>query len=202
MSEFIPIFPTTLYKAQSNLKLSDTELSVLSKWEGNPSTFGNTQSTNSNVLNIPELALLKELCQHHLEVYYRQVVSADENTEIYITDSWINFAGKGDTHTMHTHVNSILSGVLYLQVDDSVPSIIFNKLEPFFTLEVPVTEQTVYNSPQWELEVHNGDIVVFPSNVWHNVKANNSDSPRVTLAFNSFVKGNIGHPLTGKDVEL
>jgi len=187
MASVIPIFPTTLYKAQSSLKLSKAEYDIISKFEGLPSDFGNTQSANGKILDLPGLESLKEECQMHLDTYYRQVTCADDTTKIHLTDSWINFARKGDQHTMHTHVNSVLSGVFYLQVNDSVPAITFHKPEPFLLFDVGVTQQTVHNSPQWRLDVANGDIIIFPSNVWHSVEANPSDQPRVSLAFNSFV---------------
>lgn len=191
MADLIPIFPTTLYKDKLSRNLTTIEIDTLSKFQGLPSDFGNTQSADGSILDQPSLVDLKQECEKHLNRYYRDILKADDTTEIYITDSWINFSRKGDQHSIHTHVNSMLSGVVYLQVNESVPSISFTKDSPFLLLEFPVTEQNEFNSPSWKLDVNNNDIVIFPSNVWHSVPTNPSDTPRVTLAFNSFIRGNL-----------
>ena len=39
------------------------------------------------------------------------------NVEIYITQSWLNYIDENQYHPMHYHPNSVVSGVLYLDCD-------------------------------------------------------------------------------------
>jgi uncharacterized protein (TIGR02466 family) len=202
MPDIIPIFPTTLYKEKCSLTLTNEEMSVLSKFSGVASSLGNIQSDYSTVLENPALIRLKTEIQKHLDFYFRNIMKISETSDIYITDSWINYTTKNSEHRMHTHTNSILSAVYFLKVKDSVPFLTFTKKDPYFPLDFASTEYNMYNSSEWNLEVTDGDIVVFPSNVWHHVKTNLSDTPRVTLALNSFVKGSVGNANTGTDIHI
>lgn len=202
MPEIFPIFPTTLYKEKLHVKLSDSELKALSKFSGVASSLGNIQSDHSTILENPVLSNLKCEIQKHLDFYFRNIMKISKSSEIYITDSWINYTTKNSEHRMHTHTNSILSAVYFLQVNNSVPFLTFTKKDPYFPLDFTSDEYNIYNSSEWNLEVGDGDIVVFPSNVWHYVRQNLSDTPRVTLALNTFVRGTIGNANTGTDIEI
>jgi predicted 2-oxoglutarate/Fe(II)-dependent dioxygenase YbiX len=50
----------------------------------------------------------------------------------------------------------------------------------------------MYNSDTWWLGVKTYDIVLFPSNLTHSVDSVTSDETRISLAFNSFIKGVLG----------
>lgn len=202
MPEIIPIFPTTLYKEKLHIKLSASELKALSEFSGVASSLGNIQSDHSTILENPVLSNLKCEIQKHLDFYFRNIMKISKSSEIYITDSWLNYTTKNNEHRMHTHTNSIISAVYFLQVNNSVPFLTFTKKDPYFPLDFTSDEYNIYNSSEWNLEVSDGDIVVFPSNVWHHVKTNLTDTPRVTLALNTFVRGTIGNANTGTDINI
>ena len=50
----------------------------------------------------------------------------------------------------------------------------------------------IYNCENWGYTPKTNDICLFPSLVNHSAKPNESDSDRWCLAFNVFVRGNMG----------
>ena len=57
-------------------------------------------------------------------------------------------------------------------------------------------EFNFYNSESWWIPVKTGDLVVFPSNFAHSVANTESKNTRISLSFNTFLKGIIGDPDT------
>ena len=50
---------------------------------------------------------------------------------------------------------------------------------------------TKYNSSEY-ISVQTGDLILFPSELEHYVELVKSSSDRISLSFNTFVRGNIG----------
>ena len=192
------IFPTVVYKESTGVIPNKEEKSVLSKFQGVKSGLGNIQS-DQPIFETKGLERISDAIKKHIEHYFYEIMHVNRDVKIYMTDNWLNYTTKGQEHKMHTHTNSILSAVYYLQVKDSVPCLTFNRQQPKFPLEFAQTKYTESNSDEWTVEVSEGDIVVFPSNVYHHVKPNFSDTPRMSIAVNTFIKGPIGSSLTGID---
>ena len=53
-------------------------------------------------------------------------------------------------------------------------------------------EYNIFNSTSWTLNVKTGDLILFPSQVSHEVNSKNGKNKRVSLAFNVFIKGKLG----------
>jgi uncharacterized protein (TIGR02466 family) len=99
-------------------------------------------------------------------------------TEIYITDSWVNFTDTGDFQNYHVHPLSDISGVYYYQssLDDGnikfkAPSSALN--------HHPLT----YGS-RAEHKPLIGKLLLFPSFLEHAVGINTTDSTRISISFN------------------
>ena len=50
-----------------------------------------------------------------------------------------------------------------------------------------------YNSYTWWIGIKTYDIILFPSSLTHSVEPVTSDETRISLAFNSFIKGVLGN---------
>ncbi len=122
--------------------------------------------------------------------------------EIYITNSWYNIARHGEGQTLHNHANSIISGVLYLDVNTSQPSITFVNTVPPFLLNMRAMQYNMFNSLEFDIPVENGEIILFPSQCFHYVKSNPTNKDRISIAFNTFVKGDIGVETDGGNLKL
>src|SRR5262245_55495649 len=160
-------------------------------------------SADKRVLHRPEFKALHDVCLREVESFAREVLAVNRAIEFYITDSWINIHRRGQQAGPHTHNNSLLSGVLYLKVNDRSGDLVFQRdihsLVPFPpALDLDMDFFNLYNCKSWAHKPKTNDICVFPSTVMHAADPNDSDEERWCLAFNVFVRGNIGalHKLT------
>jgi uncharacterized protein (TIGR02466 family) len=110
---------------------------------------------------------------------------------LYITQSWANYTEQGQFHHKHAHPNSFISGVFYVQSDNAKDRIYFYK-DGYSQLKVPPKEWNLYNSDSWWFEAITGRLVLFPSSLTHMVVAVESEKTRVSLSFNTFLKGYVG----------
>ena len=150
---------------------------------------GNNYTKNSFVLNAPELADLKEFVQHSLNEYFINIVNPKHDVKPVITQSWVNYSNQGDYHHRHNHPNSYLSGVYYLDVDDT-DSIVFTRPAPS-SLNIQPKTHNLYNSDSVWIPAKKDHLIVFPSWLEHEVETLNKSHTRISLAFNSFVSGQL-----------
>jgi uncharacterized protein (TIGR02466 family) len=189
--EFIELFPTTV--SRSRVPIEELGESALNSVEyiGN---IGNERSKDSYILNLESFVGIKEslesiLTQHFQEVYRPN----NKDLTIYITQSWLNNTSTLQYHHRHCHANSILSGVLYLKVNDS-DNIRFSKEDSELMVQFPIETYTLRNSKGWTIgELHRGDLFIFPSTLEHDVPIR-EEAPhtRVSLSFNTFLRGVVG----------
>jgi uncharacterized protein (TIGR02466 family) len=154
-------------------------------------------SVDKRVLHRPEFNGVHELVLREVESYTREVLAVNRSIEFYVTDSWINIYRRGEYAGPHTHNNSLISGVLYFQVNEQSGALVFQRdihsLVPFPpALDLDMDFFNVYNCKSWVHKPKANDICLFPSVVMHAADPNESDEERICLAFNVFVRGNIG----------
>ena len=98
-------------------------------------------------------------------------------------------------HHRHYHPNSYLSGVFYVSCTDDdriefhgIPqtSLMLN----LFDLEEE--NANIFNSKLFSFPISTLDLMIFPSYLEHSVPTNNTNQKRVSLSFNTFVRGEIG----------
>ena len=108
------------------------------------------------------LAYTVRLCAHvfggnHRNYFLRKRIGHFDGYDI-----WANFAYKGNENPPHTHAGD-LSGVIYHK----------NHKHP-----------THFSDYDTKYKGNNGTMILFPSNVKHYVKLQNSEEERITFAFN------------------
>lgn len=183
------MFPTTLYKTTLDYQFSKEEINRILKSEYFIVNNGSWSDEQFWVLDKDYFSQFKNLLQEHVNIYAKEVFKYD--CEIYITSSWININPPGSYHNLHSHNNSIFSGVYYFDVPEGAPFLSFcSSRKP--ALCITPTEWNDSNSPTWTIKVGQGDLVIFPSEVMHEVITNNTTNTRISIAFNTFVRGSIG----------
>ena len=200
MAEITPLFVTPVYKNKIGRPFTSEEISFIESINSYKQGLGNINSDNKFVLSAPILQNLKRIIEDNIYTYVQEIMKLDH--EFYITNSWTNMTTFGQEHQLHNHSNSILSGVVYIKVNDSQPSITFNRLTPPFFLNMKPKEYNMFNSTEWTIPVEDGDILIFPSSCFHHVKVNETDNRRISIAFNTFVRGTIGSESAGADLIL
>lgn len=185
--QIVPLFANPVFSVnllgrynQDNLV---TEIANTS-WSEN---YSNSMSSNTDWLDGKEI---KTIIEAELNYYFYEVLQVVPDTEIYITESWANKSMPDEQHHRHNHPNSIVSGVFYIDTDEHTGNIVFNTGQ-YSQIEFQVKESNIYNSKTWSFAPMIGTLILFPSSLEHSVTKNLSKKDRISISFNTFIKGNI-----------
>jgi uncharacterized protein (TIGR02466 family) len=162
--------------------------------EINLSTFrivsGEHLSLSEEKFLIDRLPSLKQKIIKHLNTYLFEMLCFD-TFKYYIVDSWFVKIAPGGESIMHDHANSLYSGVVYIDVDNTTKGGIRFQFSNFgvnnfgqVRYDLSHKEYNLYNSKYWELYVENGDIFIFPSGLHHQTLKNISNNYRYSFSFN------------------
>jgi uncharacterized protein (TIGR02466 family) len=183
------LFPTPVqfFKLDRELKKKEHSFLLNQKQRKNS---GNATSVNNYILKEKELFNLKSFLELSLNKYFKEICKPSTDVKPYITQSWVNYCKKGEFHHIHTHPNSFISGIFYVQADVNKDKIYFFK-DGYKQLLIPTNDFNLYNSTSWWFEVKTGDLILFPSSLTHKVETVETDL-RISLSFNTFLKGTLG----------
>jgi uncharacterized protein (TIGR02466 family) len=198
-----PLFSVPLYKTVLD-PLDPMEESWIKNLKFPPQSVGlydaeNEEPKNAGmqVLNQPQLKNLRQQILKVMNHFVSDVLDIEQDFEL--TTSWVNKNGKGDHIVQHSHPNAMISGVYYVESDDTSAPIIFNK--PYFYTNLfhetikPTfrnKNQNQYNVDYYGMKPKKNDLYMFPSWLEHTVPPQDADKDRLSLAFNFFVKGKVG----------
>lgn len=186
------LFPTPVMFTEMEREFTKKELDFVAKnFKKTYLNMGNTTSLNNYILDSTEFSNLKKIIQSQIEIYLNKVYKPKYNVKPYITQSWLNWTKPGEYHHTHEHPNSFMSGVLYIHADPQEDKIKFHK-NGYQQINLETSQYDLLNSKSWWFSVKTGNIVIFPSNLTHNVDQVTSGKTRISLAFNTFLKGTIG----------
>ena len=129
----------------------------------------------------------------------RFVVEVMEEMEFYgphsIFTSWLTATFKDNQVKSqdHMHMNSFMSGTLYLTENPS-PLMFKNPLPwRFQNNESAMNITGKLASNKYVYQPQKGEIIMFPSHVWHQIQSNDSEDPRYSIAFNVLPTGTLGN---------
>lgn len=152
---------------------------------------GNFSTRNTQVLELPEFAVLKQDLEHKVLEYFTEVYDPQDSVEPNIVLSWLNYTKQDGFHHKHNHPNSLISGVFYVNANPAFDKINFydSRYEP---IEIVAKNYNKFNSRVWHVPVQTGDLILFPSYLEHGVEFVKHNMLRISLAFNVWVRGTIG----------
>jgi uncharacterized protein (TIGR02466 family) len=183
------LFPTPVYQTVLR-EFTASELSFI-KDLPTKRNVANRVSLDNYIFNLPELADLKALCLEALTDYTQKIISPKSPIELYITQAWSNYTDTLEHHHLHAHQNSIVSGVLYVQTTDK-DAIYFHQPETYEPLFFGQSSYNQWNSKSWFFDVKALQLFLFPSSLIHRVAHKETPETRISISFNSFVKGKFG----------
>jgi uncharacterized protein (TIGR02466 family) len=187
------IFPTPIYIAKVDRKLTPLELKFVDKnKKDHYKNDGNITSNNSYILNEKPFVNIKKELDLRVQDYFDKVISPANNITPYITQSWLNYTETNQYHHKHAHPNSLVSGVFYINCHEEHDKIKFFN-DTYGTIKPEVKEWNMWNSESWWFSVKTGDVILFPSSLTHMVETKQGDNTRISLAFNVFIKGTVGN---------
>jgi len=150
--------------------------------EGNKnSNIGGWQSkdlVSDTISNYKHLYKLVNTLQKSIDTISTQI---DPTMKLCIGNVWINVNNRGDYNTPHYHPGSSLAGVLYIQC--STGSNIEFKHETLME-HYPLQTKSEMFADKLELFPKVGRLIVFPAWIKHSVTPNESDTERISIAFN------------------
>ena len=107
------------------------------------------------------------------------ISNAEFTIQIFASDMTLN-----DSHGIHTHPNALISGVFYLDVEETSSPIIFYDPRPFRKfLALPRSKETIASYEKVVFVPTNGLFLLWESWLEHEVPKNKS-TKRTTLVFN------------------
>ena len=194
-SQIDSIFPTPLYMFNRGIGISELEREEFREITGGglcSNTYNST--TTDNYIFDNNLGGIRNFCEESIGKYVEDILSPRVDLEFFITQSWINVTKNGERHQRHCHQNSIVSGVYYHKTIEN-DSIVF--IDPNESvkdrIQILPRDCNSFNSNERILPVKDGDLVLFPSYLEHHVDRNETESERVSLAFNVFARGLFGN---------
>ena len=150
-----------------------------------------------DVLDHPSFAEIKNFILQNLKNYRDDVIRPKYDMKLVITESWLNYTNYNQQHHFHKHNNSYLSGVFYINTIENDGIKFFNDGGGLFNMfDIESEDLHTYNAPSWELPVSTGQLLLFPSDLQHGVKVNKENKTRISLSFNTFLKGQISSKRT------
>ena len=198
------IFPTPVYYSFDVKKFTKSELSAVEKHRKNTyGNVGNITSKNTYVLDTKPFKQIKNILLSHVNEYFRQIyIPKNKDLKLYITQSWLNYTKNNEFHHLHSHANSFISGVLYMQANEDVDSIVLERRKTLENILIKPENWGVFNSENWRYKIKTGMLILFPSTVPHSVRTKRDNEERISLAFNTYIKGTLGDTKSLTELKL
>ena len=195
--EIMPLHALPVYKEETNFVLTKEEMEVVLNQEYRLSTGGKDVkiTTSDTVLDNEKLNRVKIFILKRFNHYVENVLQI-ENC-FYVSQSWCAMNGKGSSHHLHAHPNTILSCVYYANAshdDGGELQLKFqrSRLQEGFFFSYERKEPNIFNTRATDIKVNTGDIVIFPGWVDHQSLPNKSDDERIIIGTNYFAMGQLG----------
>ena len=187
--ELLQIFPTPLlivpYEEPIDKELAYLKTISYREQQGN----SNFRSDDSYLLRNKEFKNIKTFLSESVDKFTKDVLNSKQR--LVITQCWANRNPKGSKHHEHIHPNSIISGVMYFQINEKLPPIQFAKTNQDGVKLDPIKYNHV-NSESFLLPCKPGELILFPSSLKHSVPTNQGEEDRISVSFNSFSIDAIG----------
>ena len=189
------IFPTPIYTTKIDRGFTKQELQFVKQQKKHcTNNTGNINTKDNYILNRKEFKNIKKFIDTSCKDYLDKIICPKRDLKLYVTQSWLNYTEKNQYHHKHEHPNSVVSGVFYFDSDIKNDKILFSHPIPYKQIQPQVDNKkfNLWNSNTWFFPVETGNLFMFPSSTTHQVETKQGNNTRVSLAFNTFYKGNLG----------
>lgn len=194
--EKLNILPQFIYKFKSTDELLISTLNEIKNltWQINENQTNYITEYGINLKNIKNFSNLHQWVTKCFIEVKNDLNYMCSNVEII--QSWANKSEHKMWHHGHIHPNSVFSAIYYLTDSESftwfsIPSIWdSNNILKLDSEEnsYPKNARTIYKEKS-----KSGNLLIFPSNLFHSVDENKDYQTRYTISFNAFPSGIIGN---------
>ena len=190
------VFATPVYKSDNLYKLKEEQMQYLKTLEMIKNKGGNYLTTRKDIMDDKSMEDFKHWCLLNVRAFAKQL-GASERTSFYITQSWMNRNPPHSYHHTHMHPNSIFSCIYYVE-GDKCPTYFYRYDDRTsfgnFAFYENDKGSNAFTATKAGVMNEVGRLVIFPSSMVHDVDNNESDKDRVTISFNTFIRGEMGEP--------
>ena len=194
----VPLFKTNIGEMDSDEKTWVTGLDFPFQSVGlYPENNVEKIDQGMHLLHQEKIKKLKAKIIETIAFFTKEVL--DLTDEFEISTSWVNRYKETELNPKHSHPNALLSGVYYVESEESSSPIIFEKPYLYTNLFHSTIKPTFqnknnnqFNTDYYGLKPVTGDLYIFPSWLEHYVPPQPTAKIRYSIAFNAFVKGKIG----------
>jgi uncharacterized protein (TIGR02466 family) len=191
--EILNLFPIPLGKFILDRPLTTFELDFVMNQAQFKENRTNFFTTDNYILKNSALQSLNNFFKKSLDEYFQSIINPKNEVHLEITQSWINITKKGQSHHQHKHWNSLYSGVFYINAVEGEDRIFFHNYQGLRDILVTPNEWNIYNSMTWWVPVKTGELLIFPSSLFHEVDLVQHEHARISLSFNTFPIGWLGN---------
>lgn len=137
-------------------------------------------------ISIEEESLYEELIDLLISEIKGVAVAMKYHSEQQITigKCWININRKGHLNLPHVHPNIDFAGVYFIKTDEKVAIGFKNPDHMIQQFVHRYTDYHAYNTDGYRYYPKDNDFIMFPAHMEHWVDENETDIPRISLAFN------------------
>lgn len=208
MRSVINLFPVPVH-IRNELLSSKDELNFLNTAEirvdNNPTHQQNygDMSKDLNILKDPNLTEMSNAILEEALLFAKECLAYNIDG-LQFTTSWISIKNPGQSHVIHSHPNSVISGVYYFDdgTDIEYAPILFHRTECRGNVN-EISVEIDYNKSSecpaswiyFKFQPQKNNLLLFPSHLYHNVEPNLSPYPRKCVAFNMIPTKKIGEDL-------
>jgi hypothetical protein len=146
----------------------------------------------NKILKHNKISFIHGALQMGLDHFNNQIMNWNCNS--IIVNSWFHKIKPNQESEIIHQSNSLLTGILFLDVDDKHPSLIFEKETFGFN---PNTKQfNEFNMTRACIKPKSDYLVIIPSNIKFKFSLNKSNKIHYNLMFSTMPKGNLGYNTT------
>lgn len=200
--EVKPLFVEPYFRASIAGAITPEQIAWVKNLKMVPNTE-NLISENLYIFEEPVMKSISDAVQEVLDLYAREVLCIPQR--LYVTQSWSLVCNSNIGMHGHSHSNSIMSGSLYYCDLPEPPSwMVFTRHVTYqqIDLQPDVAGRNIYNSPINRVMPRTNDVLLFSSRLTHLVEPNPTPERRYSIAFNTFVKGQLGNYRAVSELKL
>lgn len=143
-----------------------------------------SKSFDMSDVSSPAHKFFKETREYVVEVFNLQGWKYIAE-KVIMTEMWAVINKKNNLNLAHTHPNNFLSAAYYVKAPKNSGNIKFISSNSVKKERYPKLEKaTEFNQSGVEIEPEEGNLLIFPSYLLHEVMKNKTDEDRIVISFN------------------
>jgi uncharacterized protein (TIGR02466 family) len=184
------LFPTIIWQKTINFDNNKLKSFVTGLMSATPTAhatnIGGWQSDSSKSGGLPiEFADLQVEFDKAVKIVCEQI----QLPRLRLNNLWFNVNSNGSHNVLHNHMDSVISGVYYIDIPaNDMGDIVFHRDDDAAYYLPPLENVNNVTTYKQTYKAATGRLILFPSWVKHEVTTNYSDKNRISMSFNYGVR--------------